>query len=108
MLGTALLATLFSFVLPLARSSQLPLDPVAAYAPFSAGEPTLYDLIMIERRATIFGDYVRTVEDIAFILRDRGAAATVLLPTNKAVLSLTRKPCATVNCHTKLGRPAHA
>jgi len=68
------------------------LDPMASEAPSSAGEPTLYDLIMIERHATIFGDYVRTVKDITTRLGDREMATTVLVPTNKAVIALARKP----------------
>lgn len=92
MVRAALLSILFFFVFPLAHSSQFHLDAVVPEKPLSNGEPTLYDLITIERRATIFGDYLRMVKDITDSLGDRGVATTVLVPTNKAVLALARKP----------------
>ena len=61
--------------------------------PFSSGEPTLFDLLVIDRRGSIFSDYVRNAKDIASRLNDRRQATTVLVPTNKAVLALARKPC---------------
>jgi hypothetical protein len=92
MYRSLLLSILFFFMLPLSHSSQLPLSPALSEKPPSPGEPSLYDHIMIERRATIFGDYVRTVKDITNSLTDRNAAITVLVPTNRAVLALARKP----------------
>ncbi|KAF9513257.1 hypothetical protein BS47DRAFT_1344506 [Hydnum rufescens UP504] len=44
--------------------------------------PTLYDLLIVQTRASIFGDY----------LQDGSPKSTVLVPTNKAVLALSRKP----------------
>lgn len=88
---------LSSFILPLSKAAQIPMNPPAhpelgLEQPLSSGEPTLYDLIMIDRRATIFGDYVRSLNDMTGLLGDRGALTTVLVPTNKAVLALARKP----------------
>ncbi|KAF8311158.1 hypothetical protein DL93DRAFT_2083604 [Clavulina sp. PMI_390] len=92
-----LLALLSLASFSLSNASQLPLNPAepamsASEAPLSAGEPTLYDLIMIERRTTIFGDYLRKLTDVAGRLNDRSTGSTVLVPTNKAVLALARKP----------------
>lgn len=87
------LSLLSVFIAPLVQSSQLPMNSAASSEqPLSSGEPTLYDLIMIDRRATIFGDYVRSVSDITGRLSDRNVMTTVLVPTNKAVLALARKP----------------
>lgn len=85
------LPLLSSLVFPLAMASQLPINP-ATEQPLSGGEPTLYDLIMIERRATIFGDYLRKLNDVAGLLNNREALTTVLVPTNRAMLALARKP----------------
>jgi len=94
---------LFFFMLPLSHSSQLPLSPALSEKPPSAGEPSLYDHIMIERRVTIFGDYVRTVKDITDSLTDRDAAITVLVPTNRAVLALARKPWVLLSLGSAIG-----
>jgi len=52
---------------------------------------TLYDLLIVQTRASIFGDYLRSVSELS--LRMSGSAkSTVLVPTNKAVLALSRKP----------------
>jgi hypothetical protein len=68
-----------------------------AHSEFSTGEPTLYDLIMIQtRRASIFGDYMRSVVDVRGRLSDRNLVSTVLVPTNKAVLALPAKPCVVI------------
>lgn len=94
---------LFFFMLPLSHSSQLPLSPASSEKPPSADKPSLYDHIMIERRVTIFGDYVRTVKDITDRMTDRDAAITVLVPTNRAVLALARKPWVLLSLGTAAG-----
>lgn len=87
------LAAILSF--PLTRSAQLPMPPfpIPADEPtFSSGEPTLFDLLVIDRRTSIFADYVRNTKDISGRLSDRSGKTTVLVPTNHAVLSLPWKP----------------
>lgn len=84
------LPLLSSLVFSLSDASQLPMNP--AEKPLSAGEPSLYDLLTIERRATIFADYVRSLRDMTGLLNDRNKMNTLLVPTNKAVLALARKP----------------
>ena len=75
-------------------SSGSPNAVIADDVELNADLPTLYDLITIQsRRASIFGDYLRSVADMNTRLADRNTMSTVLLPTNKAVLAMNRKPC---------------
>jgi len=62
-----------------------PLHPPVHY------KPLLSDLLTIESSASIFYSYARELE-LSRILSDTKAKITVLAPTNKAVMSLARKP----------------
>jgi len=52
---------------------------------------TLADLLTIEPSASIFYDYARGV-DLGNKLNDKSSMITVLVPMNKAVMKLARKP----------------
>ncbi|TFY71804.1 hypothetical protein EVG20_g1205 [Dentipellis fragilis] len=54
-------------------------------------QPTLYDLLTIEPAASIFFSYARETE-MSRLFEDINAKSTVLVPTNKAIMALTRKP----------------
>ncbi|THH21576.1 hypothetical protein EW146_g49 [Bondarzewia mesenterica] len=54
-------------------------------------QPTLSDLLTIERSASIFFSYARELE-LSRLFSDASASDTVLVPTNAAVMALTRKP----------------
>ena len=52
---------------------------------------TLADLLTIEPSASIFYDYARGVE-LGDRLNDKSSTITVLVPRNKAIMKLARKP----------------
>ncbi|KAF8890092.1 hypothetical protein BD779DRAFT_1518282 [Infundibulicybe gibba] len=62
-----------------------------AYEPLTHSKPTLADLLTIDSSASIFYSYARELE-LSRILSDVDANITVLVPTNKAVMALARKP----------------
>ena len=94
--------SLFAFlVLPLIASAsideQIPLhsemsevntDP---YTPLTHKQPTLADILTIESSASIFYSYARELQ-LSETFEDVTAKATLLVPTNKAVMALARKP----------------
>jgi hypothetical protein len=61
--------------------------------------PTLADLLTIESSASIFYSYARELP-MSKILSDEGEQLTILVPTNKAVMALARKPYACCGCFT--------
>ncbi|KAI0652554.1 hypothetical protein C8Q79DRAFT_897570 [Trametes meyenii] len=56
-----------------------------------SGKPSLADLLTIESSASIFYSYAREVE-LSKLFDDKSARTTLLVPTNKAVIALPRKP----------------
>ncbi|KAI0800607.1 hypothetical protein C8Q74DRAFT_1214484 [Fomes fomentarius] len=56
-----------------------------------SGKPSLADLLTIETSSSIFYSYAREVE-ISKLFSDPNARSTVLVPSNKAVIALPRKP----------------
>ncbi|KAF8339078.1 uncharacterized protein EI90DRAFT_3118167 [Cantharellus anzutake] len=54
--------------------------------------PLLSDLLIVQPQSTIFRDYLRSIGPIESLLRDETKRVTVLAPTNKATLAMTRKP----------------
>ncbi|KAJ8474875.1 hypothetical protein ONZ45_g15802 [Pleurotus djamor] len=66
-----------------------PQEPV--YQPQTTIRPTLADLLTIESSASIFYSYARELE-MSAVLADVSAKTTLLVPTNKAVMALSRKP----------------
>ncbi|KAJ2973582.1 hypothetical protein NUW54_g12038 [Trametes sanguinea] len=56
-----------------------------------SGKPSLADLLTIESSASIFYSYARETE-LSKIFSDPNAKNTLLVPTNKAVIALPRKP----------------
>ena len=88
-------------VLPLLASAStdeqmvLPAPPAGPGEPFApvinSGKPSLADLLTIDSSASIFYSYAREIE-LSQIFSDPNARSTVLVPTNKAVVALPRKP----------------
>ena len=60
-------------------------------AAVSHSTQTLADLLTIEPSASIFYDYARRV-GLGETLNDRSSMTTVLVPRNKAVMKLAKKP----------------
>ncbi|EIW64458.1 uncharacterized protein TRAVEDRAFT_109574 [Trametes versicolor FP-101664 SS1] len=56
-----------------------------------SGKPSLADLLTIESSASIFYSYARETE-LSKLFADKNAKSTLLVPTNKAVIALPRKP----------------
>lgn len=61
------------------------------YTPLATTTPSLADLLTIEPSASIFYSYAREVE-LSHIFGDLDGENTLLVPTNKAVMALARKP----------------
>ena len=72
--------------------TQLPMNQLTQDFDNGHTLPLLSDLLMIQSHSTIFRDYLLSVRSIDFLLRDTTKAMTVLVPSNKAVLSMKRKP----------------
>jgi hypothetical protein len=68
-------------------SSQMP----EAYTPLTNAQPTLADLLTIEPSASIFYSYARELE-LSARFANVDTQSTLLVPTNKAVMALARKP----------------
>ncbi|KAH9829439.1 uncharacterized protein C8Q71DRAFT_790200 [Rhodofomes roseus] len=67
------------------------LDESAPYTPQTNSQPTLADLLTIESSASIYYSYARETE-LSTLFGDESAHLTLLVPTNKAVMALARKP----------------
>ena len=79
----------------------LPNIPMDVNWPSSDGRPTLFDLLTIEPRTSIFFSYARELE-LSRLFVNVDSNITLLVPTNKAVMALARKPYV---FSTKLYRP---
>ena len=66
-------------------------DPV--FVPVTTTKPNLNDLLTIESSASIYFSYARETE-FSKELSVAGNQLTLLVPTNKAVMALARKPYA--------------
>ncbi|KIJ66584.1 hypothetical protein HYDPIDRAFT_86539 [Hydnomerulius pinastri MD-312] len=64
-------------------------DPV--YSPLTTAQPTLSDLLTIESTASIYFSYARETK-FSQEFDASGQQITLLVPTNKAVMALARKP----------------
>ncbi|KAK0464229.1 uncharacterized protein EV420DRAFT_1724580 [Desarmillaria tabescens] len=85
------LSVLSFFALPFmsALGEQIPMD--SDYTPLTTTKPLLSDLLTIESSASIFYSYARELE-LSKMFEDENSRLTVLVPTNKAVMALARKP----------------
>jgi hypothetical protein len=72
-----------------------------AFVPEKHAQPTLADLLTIEPSASIFYSYARELE-LSRMFGDGSMKVTLLVPTDKAVMALARKPCALQLNVTKL------
>ena len=61
------------------------------YTPLITPQPTLADLLTIEPSASIFYSYARELE-LSSIFYDLCAEVSLFVPTNKAIMALSRKP----------------
>ena len=61
------------------------------YTPLITPQPTLADLLTIEPSASIFYSYARELE-LSSILSEPSAKVSLFVPTNKAIMALSRKP----------------
>lgn len=94
-------STLLALLLPAvstaaAIDSQLVLSPAPIMDDFTRTEtqPSLSDLLTLQSRVSIFHSYLRELEDLnSRIAGLEGVNTTLLVPTNKAVMALPRKPC---------------
>ena len=67
------------------------LDESTPYTPQTHSQPSLADLLTIESSASIYYSYARETE-LSSLFGDENAHLTLLVPTNKAVMALARKP----------------
>lgn len=61
------------------------------YTPTVTPQPTLADLLTIEPSASIFYSYARELE-LSTIFSDSCSRVSLFVPTNKAIMALSRKP----------------
>lgn len=61
------------------------------YTPQTHSQPSLADLLTIESSASIYYSYARETE-LSSLFSDERAHLTLLVPTNKAIMALARKP----------------
>jgi len=61
------------------------------YTPLTTDMPSLADLLTIEPSASIFYSYAREIE-LSQMFGNLKSKSTILVPTNKAVMALSRKP----------------
>ena len=90
-LFSTLILSCVSFV---CAQEQIPLGSTRmpeTYTPLTNEKPTLADLLTIEPSASIFYTYAREVE-LSKTFADKASRLTLLVPTNKAVMALARKP----------------
>ncbi|KAI0658466.1 hypothetical protein C8Q70DRAFT_996021 [Cubamyces menziesii] len=67
-------------------------NPREPFVPVTYSEkPSLADLLTIESSVSIFYSYARETE-LSKLFTDKDAHTTLLVPTNKAVIALPRKP----------------
>ena len=69
----------------------IPNIPMDANPLISNTPLTLFDLLTIEPRTSIFFSYAREIE-LSRLFVDVDSNLTLLVPTNKAVMALARKP----------------
>lgn len=62
-----------------------------SFDPLTTPMPSLADLLTIEPSASIFYSYAREIE-LSRLFGDLNGNNTLLVPTNKAVMALSRKP----------------
>lgn len=104
-----LVSTLFPLltILSSAMASQFPIPPLpqtpdadmpGTYHPEVVDMPSIADVLNSQSRSTIFYDYLREIDSISkMVSTNHGNELTLLVPTNKAVIALPRKPCVDVH-----------
>lgn len=81
----------FTFILPLLTLGQEQVPMQNSGSPKLHSQPSLADLLTIEPSASIFFSYARELQ-MSNIFSEENAGITLLVPTNKAVMALARKP----------------
>lgn len=90
-----LLSTIFAPFVTASYDEQvviMPVDTEPFYTPTIHAKPSLADLLTIEAAASIFYSYARELELSRLFSESNEYPLTVLVPTNKAVMALARKP----------------
>ena len=86
---------LMASILPLtvlgSHEDQMVMPELSNFSPTKHTKPSLHDLLTIETSLSIFFSYARETEASNLFL-DKQARSTLLVPTNKAVMDLARKP----------------
>ena len=82
-------------------------NPREPFVPVTYSEkPCLADLLTIESSASIFYSYARETE-LSKLFTDKDAHTTLLVPTNKAVIALPRKPYVLLRVHERPRSRSH-
>jgi hypothetical protein len=93
-------ATFFLLLLPITVGIQavaaaeqvvLPNAPMDSNRPLSNARPTLFDLLTIQSSTSIFFSYARELQ-LSRMFVNVDSNLTLLVPTNKAVMALAKKP----------------
>src|SRR6267154_4997845 len=95
---TMRLSHLLLFIFPFAVSASLQEQLIMSQnnnesnpSPFTNSRPTLADLLTIESSASIYYSYAREMQ-LSAKFSSKSIWFTMLVPTNKAVMALERKP----------------
>ncbi|KAF8640802.1 hypothetical protein AX17_000451 [Amanita inopinata Kibby_2008] len=81
-----------SYILPaMAYGGEQTVLKYDTFNPPTHSKPSLADLLTIEPSASIFYTYARELE-LSSLFSDEQARSTLLVPTNKVVMALARKP----------------
>ncbi|KAG2141084.1 hypothetical protein DEU56DRAFT_797208 [Suillus clintonianus] len=92
-----LLTSIFPFAVSASLQEQIIIPPMSQTtkesisSPFTSSQPTLADLLTIEPLASIYYSYARETE-LSSSFFSESVWYTMLVPTNKAVMALARKP----------------
>ena len=88
-----LLLTLFFLpaISSASEDDQIVMSAGPDYTPTITPQPTLADQLTIEPSASIFYSYARELE-LSSIFSEPGAKVSLFVPTNKAIMALSRKP----------------
>jgi hypothetical protein len=86
-----LLASILPLTVLASHEDQMVMPELSNFPPTEHTQPSLYDLLTIEPSLSIFFSYARETE-ASNLFSDKQARSTLLVPTNKAVMDLARKP----------------
>jgi hypothetical protein len=96
-LGT--ITSAFASQLPIKLSFEMShFENAGTYHPEVVTIPSLADVLSSQRGSSIFYDYLRELSSVSRMVSNRNTKpVTLLVPTNKAVIGLPRKPCVAIS-----------